>query len=128
MDEFKDRLRTAIKASGLKQSEVVERSGISKSTLSEYLSGKYLAKQDNVYRLAALLNVNEAWLMGYDVPKERNTPSVLTASSKAARLSGIILASKDEEKINLTVELLERISTMNHEQLVALSVLLRTIK
>ena len=127
MFEFKDRLRTAIKDSGLKQAEVVERTGISRSSLSEYLSGKYLAKQDNVYKLAFVLNVNEAWLMGYDVPKER-IHTKQDIKNKAAQLAGKIIAAKDEKKIKLTLELLEKITTMEYEQLEALSVILRTIK
>lgn len=127
MFEFKDRLRTAIKNSGLKQTEIVERTGISKSSLSEYLSGKYLAKQDNIYKLAFVLNVNEAWLMGYDVPKER-IQTKEENKNKAAKLAGKILASKDEKKIQLTLDILEKVTSMETEQLEALTVLLRTIK
>ena len=127
MFEFKDRLRTAIKNSGLKQTEIVERTGISKSSLSEYLSGKYLAKQDNIYKLAFVLNVNEAWLMGYDVPKER-IQTKEENKNKAAKLAGKILASKDEKKIQLTLDILEKVTNMEIEQLEALTVLLRTIK
>ena len=127
MFEFKDRLRTAIKNSGLKQTEIVERTGISKSSLSEYLSGKYLAKQDNIYKLAFVLNVNEAWLMGYDVPKER-IQTKEENKNKAAKLAGKILASKNEKKIQLTLDILEKVTNMEIEQLEALTVLLRTIK
>lgn len=71
MAEFKDRLLEAIKSSNLKQADIVERTGINKGSLSSYLSGKYKPKQDNTYRLAKILDVNEAWLMGFDVDKER---------------------------------------------------------
>ena len=43
-------------------------SGVSKSSISRYLSGAWEGKQDAVYLLAKNLNVSEAWLMGYDVP------------------------------------------------------------
>lgn len=71
MAEFKDRLLEAIKSSNLKQADIVERTGINKGSLSSYLSGKYKPKQANTYRLAKILDVNEAWLMGFDVDKER---------------------------------------------------------
>lgn len=74
MAEFKDRLLEAIKSSNLKQADIVERTGINKGSLSSYLSGKYKPKQDNTYRLAKILNVNEGWLMGFDVEMERPTP------------------------------------------------------
>lgn len=68
MVDFKDRLLEAIEKTGLKQADIVDRTGINKGALSSYLSGKYKPKQDNTYRLAKALNVDEGWLMGYDVP------------------------------------------------------------
>ena len=55
----------------IKATELAQKTGISKSSLSEYMSGKYEAKQDGVYLLAKALDINEAWLMGLDVPMER---------------------------------------------------------
>lgn len=74
MKEFKDRLRLAIERAGLKQAEIVERTGINKGALSSYLTGSYKPKQDNTHKLARVLNVSESWLMGFDVPM---TPSNL---------------------------------------------------
>ena len=44
---------------------------IYKGTLSAYLNGLYEAKSDNIYALALILNISEAWLMGLDVPIKR---------------------------------------------------------
>lgn len=73
IDTFANRLDKAISIRKVKQSELSARTGIDKSLISNYLSGKYKAKQNNVYLLAKALNVNEAWLLGYDVPMERTT-------------------------------------------------------
>ena len=62
--QFKDRLRLAIDKSGLSQAAVARKAGIRRQIISDYLKGKYEAKQENVYRLAKALNVTEAWLMG----------------------------------------------------------------
>ena len=45
---------------------------IDKSLLSQYLSGKVEPKQDRLFILSEALKVNEAWLMGYDVPMEKD--------------------------------------------------------
>ena len=45
---------------------------MNKSDISQYCSGKTEPNQDKLYVLGAALNINEAWLMGYDVPMERN--------------------------------------------------------
>lgn len=71
---FKDRLREGINYAGLTQSELARRSGIHRAIISDYVRGKYEAKQDKLYELAKVLNVSEAWLMGYDVKKERRHP------------------------------------------------------
>ncbi|MCD0792854.1 helix-turn-helix transcriptional regulator, partial [Staphylococcus aureus] len=44
---------------------------IGRNSISDYLNGKYEAKQDKVFELAKALNVNEAWLMGFDISKNR---------------------------------------------------------
>ena len=73
------RIAVALKTKGMKQYELCKLANVPKSSLSLYLSGAYEPKQDRVYDMAKALNVNEAWLMGYDVPMERqvkkNSPS-----------------------------------------------------
>lgn len=66
-----ERLRIALEARSMKQSELALRTGIGKSSISTYLTGAYLPKQRNIYKMAHALDVNEAWLMGLDVPMER---------------------------------------------------------
>lgn len=66
-----DRLRQAIQESGKKQADIVRETGLDKSSLSNYLSGKYEPKQKAIMALARALDVSEMWLWGYDVPKER---------------------------------------------------------
>ena len=44
---------------------------LGRNDLSQYVSGKIVPKQNKTYILAKALNVSEAWLMGYDVPRER---------------------------------------------------------
>ena len=69
MSIMSDRLKQAISEANIKQVELCERTGISKGALSSYLSGRYAPKQNNIYTLATVLDVNPAWLMGLNVPK-----------------------------------------------------------
>lgn len=70
VDTFANRLRYAITIKDIKPIELSKKTGISKTNISCYMSGKYEAKQDGVKLLADALNVNPVWLMGYDVPME----------------------------------------------------------
>lgn len=69
--ELKDRLREALADNGMKPIELSEKTGIPKSMVSYYLSGKSQPKSDRLYILARTLGVDEAWLMGFDVQKVR---------------------------------------------------------
>ena len=66
-----ERLRQALAARKMRQADLCQRTGIPKSAISQYLSGAFEPKQDRVAILARALNVQEAWLMGFDVPMER---------------------------------------------------------
>ena len=69
---FAKRLAEAMKIRELTQTDLHERTGINKSSISTYLRGDYKAKQDKVDLLSSALNVSPAWLMGFDVPMTPN--------------------------------------------------------
>lgn len=71
MKTTSERIKEGMELRGLKQSDLVDITGISKGALSSYISGRYIPKQNNIYLIAKALNVNEAWLMGADVPITR---------------------------------------------------------
>ena len=70
--DFAERLRLALDFRNMKATELSELTGINKSTISQYLSKEYEPKRDRIELFAKTLNVNEAWLIGYDVPMEIN--------------------------------------------------------
>ena len=45
---------------------------MNKSDISQYLSGKAEPSADKLFILSTALNVNESWLMGWDVPRQRS--------------------------------------------------------
>lgn len=80
-DTCSARIKKALHTKNMKQSELCRITGIPKSAMSQYISGAFEPKQDRVYLISKALNVSEAWLMGYDVPMERNNPSDIDYSS-----------------------------------------------
>ena len=75
-----ERLKQIMKEDGLRQVDIVEKCRpycahfglkMNRSDISQYIAGRALPKQNKIYILARALNVSEAWLMGFDVPKER---------------------------------------------------------
>lgn len=70
-DTFANRLKQAMNIRNLKQIDIVNKTKIDKTLLNKYLKGISEPKQDNLSTLAEALDVNEVWLMGYDVDYEK---------------------------------------------------------
>jgi SOS-response transcriptional repressors (RecA-mediated autopeptidases) len=71
MATIAERMNAGLNIRRMKQVDLVEKTKIGKSSISTYLAGEYEPKQKNLYKIAQALNVNEAWLMGLDVPMEK---------------------------------------------------------
>ena len=87
-----ERLKEALKARNMLPIELSRKSGIGKSAISQYLSGKVTPKQDKIYKLAHALKVNEPWLMGYDEPMDVQSPAPASDDLRD-------LTQKDEREI-----------------------------
>ena len=86
-----ERLKQIMRERGLRQVDVLELTKpyskrflvkINKSDLSQYVSGKTTPGQWKLTILGLALNVNEGWLMGLDVPKER-TATIMPTREEA---------------------------------------------
>ena len=75
IESCSQRISKALSIRGIKQSELCTLAKIPKSSLSLYLSGAYEPKQDRLYEMAQVLDVDPVWLMGFDVPMEKKTQS-----------------------------------------------------
>lgn len=71
--ELRDRLREALAINNMKPIDLSKKTGIPKSMVSYYLSGKSEPKSDRVFAISQVLGISEAWLLGYDVPMQRTT-------------------------------------------------------
>lgn len=87
------RLRQIMNSRNLRQVDILtaaepycEKYGIKlgKNALSQYVSGKVEPKQDKLTILGLALGVSEAWLMGFDVPSQRDIAAVTAAIESGA--------------------------------------------
>lgn len=62
------RIRRAMENASIKAQELSEATGIHKSSISQYVNGSHTPSIKNAAKMADVLNVNTAWLKGYDVP------------------------------------------------------------
>lgn len=77
-----DRIRELMQEKQWKQVDIINNSKpfqeklgvkLGKSALSQYVNGVQAPDQKKLALLALTFDVSEAWLMGYDVPRERDT-------------------------------------------------------
>ena len=109
IDEFKNRFNKIISIRDMKPVELAEKTGLSKSTISHYMSGYTKPKSDRLYMLAKTLNVNEAWLMGYDVAME-GEPSLEEIITSQIKKQGTTLEDV-AEKADVAYEWLKDIGS-----------------
>lgn len=67
-----ERLKELMEYFGIKQNDLSNRTGIPKSAISMYVNGDRIPRQNRISDIADTYNVNEAWLMGYDVPMKKD--------------------------------------------------------
>ncbi len=70
---------------------------LNKSNMSQYVSGKNEPGQDKIAVLSMALDVSEGWLMGYDVPMERQSQEEKKPAAVSDELWAAICA--DERKL-----------------------------
>lgn len=98
-----DRLKQLIAERNLRQVDILNAAKpycakynvkLEKNDLSQYVSGKVEPGQEKLTILGLALNVSETWLMGYDVPMERD---IATSASLVTRPTSNI--SDDEAEL-----------------------------
>lgn len=101
------RIRQGLKAKDMTQADLCRATGIPKSAMSQYCNGGLVPRQDRTFLIARALGVSEAWLMGFDVPMERNedkkslpaTPSEEAALDHSLITKLVALTPEEQEKV-----------------------------
>lgn len=124
----KERLIYYMKSNNLRQVDIVrlckfyaEEYGVkfNKSDISQYVTGRAEPNQDKLYVLSKALDVDVAWLMGYDVPMKKNEDieNIIYSVSKKMNMS-----HKEDSLIIMIDNALDK---MNYDELQRVEQLLR---
>ena len=120
--ETSDRLNQLMAERNWKQVDIINNSKkfqeklgvqLGKSALSQYVNGVQAPDQKKLSLLALTFDVSEAWLMGYDVPKEREsvvekeytTSDLRKMAENAKTFDGKPLNEDDIEAIQNIIEI-----------------------
>lgn len=86
---FRDRITEVMEKKNVTQSELAKKTGITQSSISDWIRGKYLPKQDKVDLLARALDVTPSYLMGWsalDTPPNMNEIKGIIPLKKIKRI------------------------------------------
>ena len=120
--ETSDRLNQLMAERNWKQVDIINNSKkfqeklgvqLGKSALSQYVNGVQAPDQKKLSLLALTFDVSEAWLMGYDVPREREsvvekeytTSDLRKMAENAKTFDGKTLNEDDIEAIQNIIEI-----------------------
>jgi transcriptional regulator with XRE-family HTH domain len=112
-----ERIKKGLQIKGMKQADLCQITKIPKSAISQYVSGAFEPKQDRIYLISKALNVSEAWLMGYDVPMERQDLNIPPEEPKLSEEETILLelfSRVPEDKQKLVLQMI-RVALGNQE-------------
>jgi len=131
------RLKQIMNEDNLKQVDIVNKAQpyckkydvkLNKSDISQYVSGKFEPSQDKLVILAMALDVSEAWLMGFDVPKERievnilYTDEELQAKENNKAIADLVIRMRNDKDF---LDLIIKINELEPQKLSSLLALLR---
>lgn len=102
MGLFKERLKIALNNKGWKQVDLCKATGISKDAISRYLSGQNVPRQTGLYIIATSLNVSPAWLMGFDVPMDKEIEDLNSIIRKR-------IINLNKEQLKKVIEVLDAV-------------------
>lgn len=121
-----DRLKQIIRERNLKQVDILEacepycaKYGVKlgKNDLSQYISGKVTPGQDKLTILGLALDVNEVWLMGYNLPSGRNDLDHIEQKLQGGDCCELFDKCRDTEIFN-AVKLLVELDTLDRGRVI----------
>ncbi|HGO3489432.1 TPA: helix-turn-helix domain-containing protein [Staphylococcus aureus] len=118
-ESFSSRLKKAMSDKQMKQIDIINKSKllsdngakITKTDLSQYVNGKTSPGQKKLYVLSKVLNVSEAWLLGYDVSSERPTDEERHLNQNEQIIAAHIKDDVTDEEMKEIVNFIEYIKS-----------------
>lgn len=100
----KDRLKQAMSYRNMTAADLCRKGHFAKATVSYWLNGRNEPNNEKLYLLAKILDVSEAWLLGYDVKIDRDP-----AQKELDELAEMVARIKKDPDFRETALLLYRL-------------------
>ncbi|HGN7288834.1 TPA: helix-turn-helix domain-containing protein [Staphylococcus aureus] len=118
-ESFSSRLKKAMLDKQMKQIDIINKSKllsdngakITKTDLSQYVNGKTSPGQKKLYVLSKVLDVSEAWLLGYDASPKRPTDEERHLNQNEQIIAAHIKDDVTDEEMKEIVNFIEYIKS-----------------
>lgn len=105
METFAERLNGIISERGIKKAELARRIGIARSTITEYCAGRCEPTREVIYKMAIVLGVSEAWLIGIPGAMKARVDTMNSEVAELIRIYKILDTRKRNQLLSLAYEL-----------------------
>lgn len=110
-ESISQRIQKALSLRGMKQIELSEKTGISKGSIHQYVTGYVEPKSDRIHLIAEALDVNPVWLIGVDVPMDRE-------ATYGKRSADLLMNSLEDESTRQVIEIMDKLDGTGKAQVV----------
>lgn len=118
--ERENRIEEALRIRNMRQVELCEKTGLSKSSINNWIKQRWQPKHNAIFLMARALDVSEMWLAGYDAPMERSPEQ-----KKMDELAKLIHKLRKNEKLQ---SVCVNISMLDDDQLDAVDTIIAAMK
>ena len=120
------KLKNIMKEKGINQTELCKRTGLPKSTISQYVNGKRIPNQESLFLISQALDIPVTSIMEYDfpifeitLPSNKKSIKINLEKEKSAKMLNIIdvlLNKLSENQIDKTMGYLDCLLQENNKE------------
>ena len=93
---FMQRMKETMQEKGIRQTDLVEKTGIDKGALSSYMNGRYMPNAEKVAKIAKALGVSVDFLLGKEEAQTQKPPKIHEVSVLGKVAAGVPISAQED--------------------------------
>jgi len=93
---FMQRMKETMQEKGIRQTDLVEKTGIDKGALSSYMNGRYMPNAEKVAKIAKALGVSVDYLLGKEEAQTERPPKIHEVSVLGKVAAGVPISAQED--------------------------------
>ena len=94
--DFMQRMKETMQEKGIRQTDLVEKTGIDKGALSSYMNGRYMPNAEKVAKIAKALCVSVDYLLGKEEAQTEKPPKIHEVSVLGKVAAGVPISAQED--------------------------------